>query len=72
MKHAAVNIAVTPQQLMELSECSQRMTSYADPNGSLLITVISSQQGVPVRLILDRQCVHRFRTELKTGTLDSS
>ena len=72
MKHAAVNITVTPQQLLELAECSQRMTSYADPNGSLLITVISSQQGEPVRLILDKQCVHEFSREPKTGTLDSS
>lgn len=70
MKHAAVNITVTPQQLLELAECSQRMTSYADPNGSLLITITSSQEGEPVRFILDKHCI--ASEEQKTGTLDSS
>lgn len=72
IRHAVISVTVTLQQLMEITECSERMTEYADKDGSLLITTVRSQQGESVRLILDRQCIHNSCRELKTGTLDSS
>ena len=55
---ATVKVTVTDTQLDELAQCSHRMTDYADVNGSLLITIFSGQNGVPVRLVLDKSCIH--------------
>lgn len=52
-----VTITVTCQRLMSLAECSCRMTEYADPGGSRLITTINGQDGTPIRLELDPQCI---------------
>lgn len=53
----AESVTVTCQELNDLADCSQRMTEYADPEGSRLIAVLNVCGEVPVRLILDRQCV---------------
>ena len=55
--HRAVTVTVTCQRLMKIAECSCRMTEYADPGGSRLITVIDGQDGTPIRLVLDPQCI---------------
>lgn len=52
-----VTVTVTCQKLMSLAECSCRMTEYADPDGKRLITILDSQDGTPVRVVLDRQCL---------------
>lgn len=69
-RHAAIDVMVTTEQLIKMAECSKRMTNYADVDGSLLITIIRSQQGVPVRLILDKRCINN--EELKAELHNSS
>lgn len=53
----AVSVMVTCQELNELADCGRRMTEYADSEGTRLITVLYTHDGIPVRLILDRQCI---------------
>jgi hypothetical protein len=65
-----MNVIVTVAQLVELAQCSRRMTDYADVNGSLLITILSTQSGVPIRLVLDRSCIHPMKP--KATNFDSS
>lgn len=52
-----ITVTVTCQKLMTIAECSCRMTEYAEPDGSRLITIMDGQDGTPVRLVLDRQCI---------------
>ena len=52
-----VTVTVTCQRLMSIAECSCRMTGYAEPDGSRLITIMTGEDGTPVRLVLDRECI---------------
>jgi hypothetical protein len=56
-KDHEISVTITCQKLASLAECSCRMTGYADPDGKRLITVMRSQDGTPVHLILDRRCI---------------
>lgn len=56
-KNHEISVTVTCQRLVSLAECSCRMAEYADPDGKRLITVMRSQDGTPVRLVLDRDCI---------------
>ena len=56
-KNHEISVTVTCQKLVSLAECSCRMTGYADPDGKRLITIMRSQDGTPVRLVLDRNCI---------------
>ncbi len=53
----AVSVRVTCQELNDLAQCGRRMTEYADPEGSCLITVLNTLDDMPVRLVLNRQCI---------------
>ena len=70
LRQAPVKVTVTDTQLDELAQCSHRMTDYADVNGSLLITILSGQNGVPIRLVLDKSCIHA--KEERTSIFNSS
>jgi hypothetical protein len=70
VRQATVNVIVTDTQLVELAQCSRRMADYADVDGSLLIAIVESQDGMPVRLVLDRSCIHT--RESKSASFDSS
>jgi hypothetical protein len=52
-----VTAMVTCQRLMRIAECSCRMTEYADPGGSRLITIINGQDGTSIRLVLEPECI---------------
>ncbi|MVB10450.1 hypothetical protein CAFE_11390 [Caprobacter fermentans] len=64
-KDHEISVIVTCQQLAGLAECACRMTGYADPNGNRLITVMQSENGTPVRLVLAQQSI--LTNCLKTG-----
>ena len=53
------SITATAAQLERITSCANRMISYADPGGSLLIAVLQSDNGTSVRINLDRQCLGR-------------
>lgn len=55
----AINLTVTAARLRQLADCAERIPGYADPDGSLLISVLHSENGTPIRLILDKQCLIR-------------
>ena len=71
MKESArqtASVRVTCQELNDLANCGLRMTESADPEGSRLITVLNTLDDMPVRLVLNRQCIgcvgHCCRTEV--------
>lgn len=68
-KEHDISVTITCQRLADLAECSCRMTGYADPNGKRLITIMQSQDGTPVRLVLDRQCI--LTNCLETGAFNN-
>lgn len=53
----AINLTLTAARLRKLADCAERIPGYADPDSSLLITVLQSDTGIPVRLILDKRCI---------------
>lgn len=55
----AISLTVTDAQLERLADCAHRMPDYADADDSLLITVLQSDNGTPVRISLDKQCLGR-------------
>jgi len=55
----AISVTITATELVKLATCSQRMTGYADPDEGLLITVLNSQEGVPIKLVLDKHCCRK-------------
>jgi hypothetical protein len=56
-----INVTITAKELLRLAACSQRMTGYADSEEGLLITVLNSQEGIPVKLVLDKHCCKKKR-----------
>jgi hypothetical protein len=64
-----VNVTITDTKLMELAQCSQRMTEYADENDGLLIIAMNSKENVLVRLKLDKSCI---RSSLKKAAAFNS
>ena len=55
----AVNVTVTVDDLRKLTDCSKRMTHYADPDGSCLIIQLEGQDNTPVNLYLARGCLDK-------------
>lgn len=64
----AINLTVTAARLRKLADCAERIPGYADPDGTLLISVLQSDTGIPVRLILDKRCI----TEKESKPPDTS
>lgn len=54
-----MNLIVSAEELMEAAKCASRMTSYADPEETLLITSLTASNGTPIRLILDRHSLKK-------------
>lgn len=52
-----MNLIVSAKELMEVAQCAKRMTGYADPDGKRLITIMQSQEGIPIKVILDKNCI---------------
>lgn len=52
-----VNVTITDTKLIELAQCSRRMTEYANENDGLLIIAMNSMENVQVRLKLDKSCI---------------
>lgn len=52
-----INLTVTAARLRKLADCAERIPGYADPDCSLLIAVLQSDTGIPVRLTLDKRCI---------------
>lgn len=55
-----MDLTVTEKDLIEAAQCAHRMTGYADPDERLLITRLTSDNGTPIRLILDRHCLKKY------------
>ena len=55
----AISLTLTAAQLRKLADCAERIPGYADPDESLLISVLRGDDGTTVRLNLDRRCVVR-------------
>lgn len=55
MEKEPVEITVTVPQLMMLAKCGCRMLGYAKPTDNLLLTVLESSKGVPVKIKLDQK-----------------
>ena len=53
----SLSVTVTCEELMQLASCACRMTTYADPNSPCVISLLYTQSGIPVRLVLDRVCI---------------
>ena len=53
----SVSVTMTCQELLSLAACSCRMPGYADPDGSRLISIKQSREEIPVRQILERECI---------------
>jgi hypothetical protein len=65
-----VNVTITDTKLMELAQCSRRMTEYADENDGLLIITMNSIENVKVGLTLDKSCIRN--SDKKAATTNSS
>lgn len=55
MEKEPAEITVTVSQLIILAECGRRMLGYARPTDDLLLTVLESSKGVPVKIKLDQK-----------------
>lgn len=53
----AISLTVTAARLRKLADCAERMPDYVDSDSSLLISVLQSDTGIPVRLILSSRCI---------------
>lgn len=67
MEKEPIEITVTVSQLMLLAECGRRMLGYARPTDDLLLTVMESSKGIPVKIRLDRMCLHKKKMWLDTS-----
>lgn len=54
-----MDLIVTSEELMAAARCACRMTSYAEPDETLLITSLTARDGTAVRLILDQHCLKK-------------
>lgn len=55
MEKEPAEITVTVSQLIILAECGRRMLGYARPTDDLLLAVLESSKGVPVKIKLDQK-----------------
>ena len=67
----AISLTVTAARLRKLADCAERIPGYADLNGSLLISVLRSDDGTPVRLILDRKCIPKRENARSMTTINT-
>lgn len=54
-----IDLIVTDNELMKAAWCACHMTDYADPEDRLLITRLTAENGMTIRLILDRHCLKK-------------
>lgn len=53
----AIEITMTVAQLRNMAACGRRMLDYAKANDQLLIATLMSDDGQPVQIKLNRNCL---------------